>query len=129
MLTKDEKRKARNKRKQLKHKRFPAPVHKLDVYRRMKFEGELRKVVSDFYEALPTPEVMKAIRRIISKTIAKFARSKALAKSIEVKVEFVPMDETLVISYWHEGKEINVYDVYDMVNPGAKKIVGMHVGR
>ncbi len=124
-------RKARNKRKATRarlKKKSSQPVVNLDAFRRLRFEAELRNAVSAFYNEEPTSEVLKLIRKAVCRVIDEYARSRSLAKRVEVVIQFHAKSETLLISYWKHGREINVYDVYDAINPGSKKLVGMHVG-
>ena len=127
MLTEDE-RKDRNRRKAKRRKlaqRSQSPIVNLDAFRRLRFEATMRVCVRQFYDAVPTPELLKSIRQTVQRVIAEFARSKRLARSVSVLVKFA--GDTLSISYWRDRTEIHVYDVYDAVNPGSKKLIGMHV--
>lgn len=127
----DEQRKARNKRKAQRRKlkqKSGSPVVDLDAFRRLRFEAELRECVRPFRSAVASPEAFKAIRRTVKRVIARYARSKSIARLVAVVVNYDEHSETLAIGYWKDGQEINVYDVYDAINPGSKKIVGMHVG-
>lgn len=125
-----QRRQTRNKRKEKRRKlarRSRSPVVDLDAFRRLRFEGKLREVVHPFYDQLPTTATLKAMRRGVQGVIADFARSKKLARDISVFVKFNERTETVAISYWYNTREVQVYDVYDAINPGSKKIVGMHV--
>ncbi len=126
----NEKRQERNKRKAKRRKlarRSQSPLVSLDAFRRLRFEGKLREVVHPFYDQLPTAPTLKAMRRGVHGVITDFARSSKLARAVTVLVKFIERTETVAISYWYDNREVQVYDVYDVINPGSKKIVGMHV--
>lgn len=125
-----QRRQARNKRKAKQRKlarRSQSPLVSLDAFRRLRFEGKLREVVKPFYDLLPTAPTLKALRRDVQGVILEFARSKKIARAVTVLVKFDARTETVAISYWCDTREVHVYDVYDVINPGSKKIVGMHV--
>lgn len=124
-----EARRLRNRKKAERKRGALSPrVVDMDMYRRMRFEAELRRAVAPFYDREPSDGVLNEMQRSLKKVIGKYARTPNLGKKLRVFVTWTAEDETVRIGYSFEGNPVDVYDVYDRINPGSRKILGMHVG-
>ena len=128
----DEERRARNKRKarrraQRAKNNNPQPVN-FDAFRRLKFEAELRACVNSFRDKPLARSVLAEMRRALKSVVRKYARSRQLGRRFDVRIGVDMKRETIEVKWFFRDREIQWFDAYDAVNPGSRKIVGMHVG-